>query len=82
MATKKATKKAGAKHEVQKRAGVKLPKFSVARSGKTGVLIINGTSASQLINKYPDVKIKKASVKPKNLSDKAISEMIRSMKVA
>ena len=60
----------------------KLPSFIVERSSETGGLIFNGTKASQLINKHPQVKIQRASVKPKHLSTQKIAEMIKSMKVA
>lgn len=74
--TKKAIKKT--------KVGVKLPTGSYVLVSRTkdGTFKVGGTAQSQLVNKHPDIKVRRADIQPKKLTKAEISQMIKAMKVA
>lgn len=82
---KKSTKKTTSGKQASAKSAANFPMFTVVRSAKTGQLTIKaskGYTVSKYVNKYPDVKIQRSSVKPRHLSAEEIAEMVKSMKVA
>lgn len=79
---KKATKARGGFSFTVKVAPKKVtPSVHISRTSD-GKFVIDGTIQGRLVNRHPEVKLRKASVKPSHFSESDISEIVKSMKVA
>lgn len=85
MATKKSAKKSikAGRYALMTKSVQKKATQSVRISRTSdGKFVIDGVSQGRLVNKYPDVKVRKTTIKPLHFSETDISEIVKSMKVA
>ena len=59
-----------------------LERFNLMRSRINGQLLVNGSAASDLVNKYPGIEFSSSSIKPDHFSDEEIRKMVDVMKAA